>query len=394
MSLIKAYLSLLNDIKEKIETSRLRAAFTLNKEVINLYWYIGKQIITKQKDAAWGDGVLDNLSKDLRKAFPEMRGFSKTNLKYMRILAHFYPDGIGQHPVDQLPWGHIMLLMRIKENDIRHWYVRECLSQGWSRPTLENKIQQNLYVSQTHKDNKASNYLDRLPHPQSLFAQEILKNPYNFDFLGLHDDALEREIEYAASTKHIVKFLLELGKGFAFVGTQVPVEVNEHEFFIDMLFYNLKLHCYFVIEIKATSFKPEHTGQLNFYLSAVDDLIKAPEDNPSIGLLLCKSRDKVIAEYSLKSIEKPIGVSEYKLIKSIPEKLQTSLPSIKEIEDELNRNFTDQLTLGEAKMTTSKRVATKASKELVSKKSTKSEKSVAGSDFSQAKKKNKTKKKK
>jgi len=171
-----------------------------------------------------------------------------------------------------------------------------------------------------------------------LFAQEILKNPYNFDFLGLHDQAHEREIEYAASTQHIVKFLLELGKGFSFVGTQVPIEVNEHEFFMDMLFYHLKLHCYVVIEIKATPFKPEHAGQLNFYLSAVDDLIKTPEDNPSIGLLLCKSRDKMIAEYTLKSIEKPIGVSEYQLIKSIPEKLKTSLPSIQEIETELNQS--------------------------------------------------------
>ena len=335
------YIAFLMDIKEKIKSAQLRAVLAINQEAIQLYWQLGKEIIKRQMDAKWGDGLLDLLSHDLRLSFPEIRGFSKTNLKYMRIFAHLYPDGISQQPVDQLPWGHVAVLIRIKEDEIRHWYLQESLNSGWSRHMLEKQIKENLYARKALKQNKTSNYLARLPLPQSNLAQELLKNPYNLDFLGLHDEAHEREIEQAA-TKHITKFLLELGKGFAFVGTQFPLEVNDKEFFIDMLFYHLKLHAYVIIEIKAIAFKPEHAGQLNFYLNAVDDLIKMPEDNPSIGLLLCKSRDKVIAEYALKGIEKPIGVSEYQLTQIIPDNLKTSLPTIQEIEAELNQFLLEQ----------------------------------------------------
>jgi predicted nuclease of restriction endonuclease-like (RecB) superfamily len=218
----------------------------------------------------------------------------------------------------------------------REWYAKHTLEESWARSTLEKYIEQNLYQQQGVASNKTSNFLARLPDSQSRLAQEILKNPYNFSFLGLHEESHEREIEHA-SIQHITKFLLELGKGFAFVGAQVPIEVGDKEFFIDMLFYHLKLHSYVVVELKATSFKPEHTGQLNFYLSVVDDLVKSSQDNPSIGLLLCKSRDKVIAEYALRSIEKPIGVSEYDLVKAIPDKLKINLPTVEEIEAELNK---------------------------------------------------------
>jgi predicted nuclease of restriction endonuclease-like (RecB) superfamily len=255
----------------------------------------------------------------------------------MRSIALFYPNlQIGQQAVAQLPWSHIILLIqKVKDNDLREWYASQCIENGWSRHALDNHLKQNLHGRQALPQVKASNYLSRLPSPQSQLAHEMLKNPYNFSFLGLHDDALEREIEHA-SIQHITKFLLELGKGFAFVGHQVPIEVDNEQFFIDMLFYNLKLRCFVVVEIKAGKFKPEHAGQLNFYLSAVDAQWKQAQDNPTIGLLLCKSRSKIIAEYALKDIDKPIGISEYELTKAIPEDLRPSLPSIEEIEAELN----------------------------------------------------------
>jgi len=272
---------------------------------------------------------------DLQHAFPETHGFSKTNLKYMRIFANLYPDGIGQQLVDQLPWGHICLLMRIKNTGERLWYIQQCIENGWARWLLEREVRSGLYNRQAIPKNKVTNYLTRLPAPHSYLAHDLIKNPYNFDCLGLHDQAQEREIENA-SIQHITKFLLELGKGFAFLGHQVPIEVNEKTYFIDILFYHVKLHCYVVAELKAKPFKPEDAGQLNFYLSAADDKLRTLEDNPSIGLLLCKSSDAVVAEYALRGIEKPIGVSEYSLTKAIPSNLEISLPTIEEIEAELN----------------------------------------------------------
>lgn len=255
----------------------------------------------------------------------------------MKQFADLYENLIiGQQPVAQLPWGHIIVLMqRIKERNVREWYIQQVIENGWSRYTLEDYIKQDLYNRQAISSNKTTNFLQRLPSSQSQLAQDLVKNPYNFDFLGLHDKAHEREIEYA-SIQHITEFMLALGKGFSFVGHQVPITIGDSEFFIDMLFYNLKLRCYTVIEIKATKFKPEHTGQLNFYLSAIDDLMRHPDDKPSIGLLLCKSRNKIVAEYALKGIEKPIGVSEYELTKAIPDDLKIGLPTIEEIEAELN----------------------------------------------------------
>jgi len=340
LHLDKAYIEFLNKVKSYIGTGRVRAALVLNKEVIQMYWQIGKGLIETGKISDWGDKLLEQISHDLRVEFPEMRGFSKTSLKCMRILAHLYPGGIGQHSADQLPWGHLMVLIRIKDAEERHWYISQAIRQGWSRLMLEKQIQSNLYKRQAIPENKVSNYLTRLPEPQSNLAHELLKDPYNFDCLGLHDEAQEREIEHA-SIQHITKFLLELGKGFSFVGRQVPVEVSGNEYFIDMLFYHVKLHCYVVVELKATSFKPEQAGQLNFYLSAVDDQLRTPGDNPSIGLLLCKSKDKVIAEYALRGMEKAIGISEYWLTKAIPEDLKMNLPTIQEIESELNESEND-----------------------------------------------------
>lgn len=332
----KTYVNFLDQLKEKIRKAQVSAALAVNKEVIYLYWDIGKQIIQKQAQTQWGDKLISNLSLDLQRLFPESHGYSATNLKYMRIFASLYPDGIGQQAVDQLPWGHITFLIRIKNPVERHWYVSQCVENGWSRIILKNQVRSALYRRQAVSKNKTTNFLTKLPPPQSHLAHDLIKSPYNFDCLGLHDSALERDIEHA-SLQHITKFLLELGKGFAFIGHQVPIEISERTYFIDMLFYHVILHCYVVAEIKATSFRPEHTGQLNFYLSAVDDKFRSYEDKPSIGLLLCKTSDKVVAEYALRNIEKPIGIAEYQLTKAIPEKLQHNLPTIEEIENELRQ---------------------------------------------------------
>jgi predicted nuclease of restriction endonuclease-like (RecB) superfamily len=330
------YKHLFAEIKTKIQTGRLQAALAVNREVIQLYWFIGQRIIEKQSETNWGDKLLETLSNDLQHTFPETYGFSVRNLEKMRQFAREYPIEITAQPVSQLPWGHIMLLIqRVKDIIVRNWYIAQTIENGWSRYALEDQIKQNLYERQAIGDNKTTNFLSKLPSPISQLAQDMMKNPFNFDFLGLHDKAQEREIEFA-SVQHITKFMLALGKGFAFVGNQVPIVIDEQEFFIDMLFYNYILRSFVICEIKATKFKPEHVGQLNFYLSAIDDKLRHKDDNPSIGLLLCKSRNKVIAEYALKSIEKPIGISEYELTKALPEKLQGIMPSIEEIEAELS----------------------------------------------------------
>jgi predicted nuclease of restriction endonuclease-like (RecB) superfamily len=246
------YREFFGEIKTRIRTSRFQAALSVNCEVINLYWHIGNQIIDRQKNTAWGAKLIDALSKDLRNAFPETSGFSAVNLKRMRSFAMTYPDVIGSQPVTQLPWGHIITLIhKVKKANERAWYIQQTIEQSWSRQMLERNIGLNLYDRQALETEKASNYLHILQAPQSLLAQELLKQPYNFDFLGLHDEAHEREIEHA-SVEHIAKVLREFGKGFAFVGNQVPLTLQDNEYFIDMLFYHLKLHCYMVVELKAT----------------------------------------------------------------------------------------------------------------------------------------------
>lgn len=350
LHLDREYLEFFAELKKQIKTKQIKAALAVNKELIELYWYIGNQIIEKQKTVKWGDKLLEQLSKDIHCTFPGIKGFSVRNLKYMRNFASaFSIRQIGQQAVAQLPWGHIItLLQRVKNYDQKQWYIKEVINNGWSRDRLTSNILGNLYERQAVEELKTSNYLEKLPEPTSKLAHEMLKNPYNFDFLELHDEALEKEIEKAAVT-HISKFLLELGKGFAFIGNQIPISLNEDEYFIDMLFYHVKLHSYVVVEWKSRKFIPEDAGKLNFYLNLIDDQYKTSHDNPSVGILLCKSRNKITAEYALKGIDKPIGISEFQLTKAIPENLRSNLPSIEELEAELNEDLHKQGNLENGK---------------------------------------------
>ncbi|PKN47284.1 MAG: DUF1016 domain-containing protein, partial [Deltaproteobacteria bacterium HGW-Deltaproteobacteria-17] len=320
------YASWLTELKVRIHSAQQRAALAVNRELVLLYWQIGRDILERQGREGWGARVIDRLSRDLRGAFPEMRGFSRANLMYMRAFAEAWPDSeIVQQAVGQLPWGHnLVLLTKLKTPQLRLDYARRAIEHGWSRNVLNIHIERHLL----EREGKAiTNFESQLPKPDSDLARESLKDPYLFDFLGVSDEAGERAIEEAIIA-HITRFLLELGAGFAFVGRQVPLEVGGEDFFIDLLFYHLKLRCYLVVELKACPFKPEHTGQLGFYLSAWDALKKAPEDGPTIGLLLCKSKNQVVVEYALRDSSCPIGVAEYQLTGVLPEDLQTSLPSI------------------------------------------------------------------
>jgi len=340
LNLDQNYKVFLKNIKERLRTSQIRAALSANKELIKFYWELGSDIIKCQKEYRWGEKFLEQLSHDLRQNSPGMQGFSITNLKRMRLFSQTYPDfAISPQVVGQLPWGHISLLIqKIKNAEIRLWYIQHTIKHGWSRSILEMQIERGLYERQAISAKKITNYQDHLPALQSDLANEILKDPYNFDFLTIGEDAHERAIEDALIT-HIRDFLLELGQGFAFVGSQVPLTFEDQEFFIDLLFYHLNLRCFVVVELKATKFKPEHTGQLGFYLAAADDLLKKEHDNPTIGILLCKSKNKIIAEYALRNIKAPIGISEYQLSKALPKELKTSLPTIEEIEAELNESI-------------------------------------------------------
>lgn len=327
------YADWLADIKSRVQAARSRAALAANAELIALYWQIGREILQRQSAQGWGSKVIERLARDLREAFPEMKGFSRANLLYMRAFAEIWPDeAIVQQLAGQLPWFHnVILITRLKEHSVREWYAQKAVANGWSRATLEVQIRNRLHERQGQA---ITNFNTRLPAPNSELAHETLKDPYLFDFLGLGDDAHEREIENAL-VRHITKFLLELGSGFAFMGRQYRLEVDGSEFFIDLLFYHTRLKCYVVVELKATAFKPEHAGQLNFYLTAVDRQVKAPDDNPTIGLLLCKTKSQLVAEYALSGIEKPIGVAEYQLVRALPETLAINLPTVEELESEL-----------------------------------------------------------
>jgi len=294
---------------------------------------IGRDILTRQAEQGWGAKVIERLAHDLRASFPEMKGFSPRNLKYMRTFADAWPDAeFVQEVLAQLPWYHqLALLDKLPGPETRRWYAAKAIEHSWSRNTLVMQIETRLL----ERSGKAvTNFAASLPRPQSDLARESLKDPYRFDFLGLTDEAQERAIENAL-VKHVTEFLLELGTGFAFVGRQVLLDVGGDEFFIDLLFYHLKLRCYVVIELKGGKFQPEHLAQLSFYLTAVDAQVKHPQDGPTIGLLLCKSKNKVVAEYALRDKAQPLGVAEYQLVESLPPELQTSLPSIEQIEREL-----------------------------------------------------------
>ena len=329
----------LTSLKERIQGARQRALLAANSEQIRLYHDIGREILDRQGKQGWGAKVIDRLSADLRAAFPDMKGLSTSNLKYMRFFALECPDRrIGQQSADQLPWFHIVTLVtKLADDALRDWYAREALQQSWPRDTLVLQIKNRLHIRQGAA---VTNFEKRLAPPQAGLASQILKDPYHFDFLGLADEAHERDIENAL-IRHITRFLLELGAGFAFVGRQFRLEVAGDEFFIDLLFYHTRLKCYVVVELKAHAFKPEHAGQLNFYLSAVDAQIKADDDRPTIGLLLCRTQNRLVAEYALSGIDKPIGVAEYQLVRALPKPLDTSLPSIEEIEAELSHGLAE-----------------------------------------------------
>lgn len=330
----------LASLKQRIQSARSRAVLAAHSEQIRLYHSIGCDILERQRQQGWGAKVINRLSTDLREAFPEMKGLSVSNLKYMRRFAEECPNlQIGQQLADQFPWFHVVtLLTKVADPTVREWYAVQALDEGWSRSTLEKQIKNHLHDRQGAA---LTNFEQRLAQPQADLAVQVLKDPYHFDFLGLGDEAQERDIE-GALVRHITHFLLELGAGFAFVGRQVRLEVAGDEFFIDLLFYHTRLKCYVVVELKATAFKPEHAGQLNFYLSAVDAQMKAEDDRPTIGLLLCKTKNQLVAEYALSGMEKPMGVAEYELVRALPEPLDRSLPSIEEIEAELSRELEEE----------------------------------------------------
>jgi predicted nuclease of restriction endonuclease-like (RecB) superfamily len=328
------YARWLSELKATIQGARTKAALAVNEELVRLYHYIGSEILVRQGREGRGARVVDRLAQDLKGAFPDMRGLSSTNLKYMKVFAELCPDmRIGQQVADQLPWFHIVILLtKVSDTSDREWYASQAVAHGWSRSVLEAHIRSQLHLRQGAA---LTNFEQHLPQPHAKLAIEALKDPYHFDFLGLGDEAHERDIE-SALVRHITRFLLELGAGFAFVGRQHRIEVDGDEFFIDLLFYHARLKCYVVVELKATAFKPDHAGQLNFYLAAVDAQIKAPDDQPTIGLLLCKTKNRLVAEYALSGISKPMGVAEYQLVRALPEPLDTNLPTIEQLEQELN----------------------------------------------------------
>ena len=398
------YPALLEDIKARIQTAQIKASLAVNRELIALYWSIGRDIVKRQREEGWGAKVIDRLAADLQGEFPALAGFSRANVYRMRAfyLAYAGPDAIVSQPARQLaaraisaqavpelmsknlqqaigeldgkdpkqavsdtvasqgpailtqaaseldgqnlpqaaagiPWFHnVVLIEKLKDPARRLWYARQAIANGWSRSMLLHWIESDLYARQGKAVN---NFQAALPPPQSDLAAELVKDPYTFDFLTLGSDAAERDLERGL-LDHIRKFLIELGAGFAFVGRQIHLEVGGEDFYIDLLFYHLRLRCYIVIDLKARPFKPEYAGKMNFYLSAVDDLLRHADDKPSIGLILCKTRNKVVAEYALRDLAKPVGIARYvtRLVESLPAKFKGALPAPRDIEAELRKD--------------------------------------------------------
>lgn len=361
--------SWVSQLKQDIRSAQIKAAIKVNTELLRLYWRMGADICEKQKSASWGDGWLKELSRELMTEFPDMKGFSHRNLQYIRQWYLFYnqehtivqqvvaqledvnvqqpvaklDNDMRQQPVAQIsedvffsvPWGHhLYIISQCKDVSSAMFYLKKTVENGWSRAVLLNYLDTNLYERQ----GKAVNNFNRLlANPQSELAAQTLKDPYNFDFLTLDGEYRERELEHAL-THNVTRFLLELGTGFAFVGSQVPLQVGEDTVYPDLLFYHLELRCYVVVELKVTKFKGEHLGQLGVYVSAVNHIKKKPTDNPTIGLLICKTKNNVMAQYALESTNQPIGISEYQLSKLMPEHIQSQLPTIEDIEATLSDN--------------------------------------------------------
>jgi predicted nuclease of restriction endonuclease-like (RecB) superfamily len=348
------YADFIRVIKNKVQSAQIKAAVSVNRELIELYWELAEKFVEKQKNSKWGDGLLAQMSKDLQEEFPDTKGFSLSNLKYMRQWFLFWNDGnaIGQQAVSQspksqqavgflekakqlvaqIPWGHNLLIVsKSKNQDEALFYAQKTIENNWSRAVLTHHIEANLFG----REGKAlTNFSASLPAPQSDLARQTLKDPYVFDFITLREKHDEKELEDAL-VQHVTKFLLELGAGFSFIGRQYKLVVDDEDFYIDLLFYQVRLHCYVVVELKAVKFKPEFAGKLNFYISAVDGILKGKQDNPTIGILICKSKKKTVVEYSLKDVHKPIGVSEYQITQILPDEFKSALPSIEEIEAEL-----------------------------------------------------------
>jgi predicted nuclease of restriction endonuclease-like (RecB) superfamily len=331
---IQKYDEFLSALKSRIRSAQLRAAIAVNKELVLLYWHIGREILTRQAEAGWGGKVIERLAKDLKREFPDIKGFSRTNLLYMRAFAEAYPDEEFVHQLGgQIPWKHNCVLMdRVKDPEQRVWYIRQTIENGWSRAILEMQIESNLYQRQ---GGAVTNFEKTLPKPQSDLAQALVKDPYNFDFLSLNKAAQERDLERGL-VGHIRDFLLELGSGFSFVGSQYPIVVEGQEFRIDLLFYNFKLRCFVVIDLKMVEFQPEFSGKMNFYVSAVDAILKHPDDQKTIGIILCKSKKRMVAELALQGMTQPISVSTHRIGgDAVPPQLQEIISSVEQLEIEL-----------------------------------------------------------
>ncbi len=326
------YAATLRELKERVSQERLRVVLAANSAMVLLYWDIGDVILRRQADEGWGAKVIDRLSADLSRAFPDMKGFSPRNLKYMRKFAEAWRDrSIVQRVVAQLPWKqNIALLERLQDEQTRLWYAREAVTHGWSQPLLTMQIDKSAH---RRAGRAITNFRTTLPPTESDLAEQALKDPYLFNFLGTAELRRERDVENAL-IEHVQKFLLELGAGFAFVGRQVRLSVGDSEFFVDLLFYHLKLRCFVVVELKAVPFDPAFIGQLGFYLSAIDAQQRHPTDKPTIGLLLCKSKDKLVVEYALRDLKRPIGVAawETQVVSRLPKELEGALPTIEQLE--------------------------------------------------------------
>lgn len=345
------YADLLSGVKSRVQNARIRAGLAANRELILLYWDIGRMVAARQAEEGWGSAVIDRLSADIRREFPDIKGFSARNIRRMSFFYLSYKEQVINWPqavakterldeeslpdIFRIPWAHnVLLLEKVKDPEGREWYTRKAIEHGWSRNVLALHIDQDDYG---RKGKAVSNYHTALPEPQSDLAQELLKDPYIFDFLGIANDAREREVENALLV-HLRDFLVELGDGFAFVGSQVRLDIDDEDYYIDLLFYHLKLRCYFVIDLKTRPFAVEDAGKMNFYLNAVDDMMRHPDDQPSIGLVLCREKEgsnKMLLEYALRGLEKPVGISSYQLTRALPDNLKPSLPAIEEIESEL-----------------------------------------------------------
>lgn len=359
---ISEYTQLLNKIKQRVQLAQKRAIFSASAEMLRMYWDIGGMLFQKQKEAGWGAKFLERISIDLKNDFPDIKGFSVRNCQFM---IQFYKEynqeltftkpSVSQTkiantkpsvsqlpaqkfnlPITQISWAHnVVIMQRVKNIDARYWYMVQTIKNSWSRDFLIEAIKSDYYSKQGAL---ANNFDTTLPTVQSKQVKEMLKDPYVFDMLTFADEYTERDVELGL-IKHIEKFLLELGSGFAFMGRQYHIEVSDSDYYIDLLFYHVFSHRYVVIELKRGEFKPEYIGKLNFYCSAVDDILCHGGDNQTIGLLLCQNKDKVKAEYALRGINKPIGISEYELGQALPEQLRSSLPTIEEIENNLNQNI-------------------------------------------------------